>query len=157
MSCDPKSRRAFLQQGGCGLFTLAAFGLGVAEPLPVFAMAGSGTGDERTYPVPPADGVSIDRSAQIIIVRYHGHAYAFSLACPHESAAVKWVAKDGRFQCTKHDSRYTPDGTYTEGRATRNLDRYPIRRDGGSIVVTTDRVYHSDQQAAAWAAAAVDV
>jgi hypothetical protein len=27
------------------------------------------------------------------------------------------------FQCTNHDSEYTPDGTYTKGHATRNLDR----------------------------------
>jgi nitrite reductase/ring-hydroxylating ferredoxin subunit len=157
MSCEVKSRRAFLQQGGCGLFTLAAFGLGLTDPLPVFALEGTGAGDERTYPIPPSDGVNIDRSAQIIIVRFQGHAYAFALACPHEQAAVKWVAKDGRFQCTKHDSRYTPSGMYTEGRATRNLDRYPVRRDGASMVVTTDQVYRSDQDAAAWNAAAITV
>ena len=108
MSCDPKSRRAFLQQGGCGLFTLAAFGLALSDPLPVFAIAGSAVGAERIYPIPETDGVNIDRSAQIIIVRYQGHAFAFALSCPHENAAVKWVAKDGRFQCTKHDSQYQP-------------------------------------------------
>ena len=157
MSCDARSRRTFLQQGGCGLFTLAAFGLGVVDPLPVCALEGTGAGSERTYPIPSSDGVNIDRSAQIIIVRYQGHAYAFALACPHEQAAVKWVAKDGRFQCTKHDSRYTPAGVYTEGRATRNLDRFPLRCDGTSLVVTTDHVFRSDQNAAEWNAAAVDV
>jgi hypothetical protein len=62
-----------------------------------------------------------------------------------------------RFQCTKHDSRYSPDGEHTAGRATRNLDRYPVRKNGTSIVVLTDTVYRSDQNAAAWAAAAIDV
>ena len=157
MSCDAKTRREFLQQGGCGLFTFAAFGLGLREPLPVAEISGSGAGPEKSYPIPPIDAVNIDRSAQIIIVRHAGHAYAFALACPHENASVKWVAKENRFQCTKHDSRYTADGEYTEGRATRNLDRYPVRKDGNSIVVSTDRVYHSDQNPTAWAAAAVIV
>jgi Rieske Fe-S protein len=78
-----------------------------------------------------------------------------ALACPHENAAVKWIAKDGRFQCSKHDSRYTPEGTYTSGHATRNLDRFPVRREQNEVVVTVDRVYRSDQNMAAWASAAV--
>jgi hypothetical protein len=53
--------------------------------------------------------------------------------------------------------RYSPDGEHTAGRATRNLDRYPVRKNGTSIVVLTDTVYRSDQNAAAWAAAAIDV
>ena len=44
-----------------------------------------------------------------------------ALSCPHQNNAVKWVAKDHCFQCTKHDSQYQPDGVYTSGRATRNL------------------------------------
>jgi len=101
--------------------------------------------------------VNIDRKAQVIVVRFANHMYAMALACPHESAAVKWVAKDHRFQCTKHDSQYTPEGTYRTGRATRNLDRFPVRREGNDVVVATDRVYRSDQNAPAWAAASVDL
>jgi Rieske Fe-S protein len=112
---------------------------------------------EQRYPVPTADGVSLDRRAQIILVRAGSHVYAMALACPHENAAVKWLNADRRFQCTKHDSRYTPDGLYTSGHATRNLDRFPVRLDGASIVVTTDRVYRSDQDLAAWTAARVDL
>jgi Rieske Fe-S protein len=59
----------------------------------------------------------------------------FALACPHQNFAVKWVAKDHRFACTKHDSKYAADGTHLAGRATRNMDRYVIRRDGNSVVV----------------------
>lgn len=150
------SRRDFLRQGGCGLFTLASFGLGGDLLLPVSAIAGAGAGPEKSYPVPAADGVNIDRSAQVMLVRYAGHVYAFAMACPHENAAVKWLAKDHRFQCTKHDSVYTPDGTYTSGHATRNLDRFPIRREGTTLVVSLDRVYRSDQNKAAWTDAAVD-
>ena len=67
------------------------------------------------------------------------------------------LKKENRFQCSKHDSQYTPDGTYTTGHATRNLDRFPIKREGSSVVVDLEKVFQSDQHAAAWAAAAVDV
>ena len=107
------------------------------------------------YDIPAADGVIIDRKTQVILVRYGTHVYAMAMACPHEQAAVKWVKKDGRFQCTKHDSQYKPDGTYVTGHATRNLDRFPIRRADNQVVVGLDKVYHSDQHAAAWQAAVV--
>jgi Rieske Fe-S protein len=118
-------------------------------------LEGMGTDTERRYPIPSADGVSIDRRAQIILVRYANQVYAMALACPHENAAVKWIAKDRRFQCSKHDSRYTPDGTYTSGHATRNLDRFPVRREQNEVVVTVDRVYRSDQNLSAWTSAGV--
>jgi nitrite reductase/ring-hydroxylating ferredoxin subunit len=157
MSCKYQSRREFLQESGCGLFTLTAFGLAADTVLPVSAIAGTGADKERTYPIPAADGVNVDRGAQVMLVRYANRVYAFSMVCPHEHAAVKWLKKDNRFQCTKHDSQYKPDGTYTTGHATRNLDRFPIRREGASVVVDLQKVFQSDQHAAAWAAAAVDL
>jgi nitrite reductase/ring-hydroxylating ferredoxin subunit len=87
--------------------------------------------------------VNIDRDAQVILVRASGKVFAFALSCPHQNAAVKWVAKDRRFQCTKHDSRYQPDGAYTEGHATRNLDRFPIRREADAVIVSLDAVFRS--------------
>ena len=157
MSCEQITRRRFLQGGGCALVTLTSLGFAPGAVVPVVAAAGSGTGKDRSYPIPSADGVTIDRRAQVILVRVSGKVAAMSLACPHENAVVKWLAKDGRFQCSKHDSQSTPNGTYTSGHATRNLDRFPIRRDGNSVVVSLDRVFHSDQNAQAWAAASIDV
>ena len=158
MSCKRLDRREFVLDGGCALFTLAALGLtaadGVAYPLGTLVAAG-GSGSERRYPIPAADGVNIDRDAQVILVRASGKVFAFALSCPHQNAAVKWVAKDHRFQCTKHDSRYQPDGTYTEGHATRNLDRFPIRREADTVIVSLDAVFRSDQNRAGWDAAAV--
>ena len=156
MSCSYRSRREFLRQGGCSLFTLGALGIATDTVLPVTAIAGAGSTKEKTYPIPSADGVNVDRSAHVILVRYASKVYAFSMACPHEQAAVKWLKKDNRFQCTKHDSEYTPDGTYTTGHATRNLDRFPIRRDGGSVVVNLEKVFQSDKHGDAWASAFVN-
>jgi Rieske Fe-S protein len=152
------SRRGFLHAAG-GCFALSLIDAGLPASVlaaPVGEIEGRElvTG-ERTYPLPAADAVNIDRAAQVILVRSVNHVYAFSLACPHQHAAVKWVAKDLRFQCTKHDSRYQPDGAYTSGRATRNLDRFPIRRSGETVVVETSKVFESDKDAAGWAAASV--
>jgi Rieske Fe-S protein len=124
--------------------------------LPVYAVAGVGTGKEKMYPIPQADAVNIDRGPHVMVVRYMNRVYAFSMACPHENAAVKWLPNDHRFQCTKHDSQYTPDGTYTSGHATRNLDRFLIRKEGTSVVVSLDRVFRSDENKVAWSAAGVD-
>ena len=156
MSCESSCRRAFLRQSGCGLVTLALLWLGEsAVALPVTMVEATGSDTERRYPIPSTDGVSIDRRTQIILVRYANHVYAMALACPHENAAVKWINKDRRFQCSKHDSQYTPEGIYTTGHATRNLDRFPVRREQNEVVVTVDRVYRSDQNLTAWTSAAV--
>lgn len=134
---------------------LVCAGLGFLVSLPVVVSAGSQAGSERKYPIPAADSVTIDREVSIIIVRNQGHVYAFNLSCPHQNAAVKWLPQDQRFQCTKHDSKYTPVGVYTSGRATRNMDRLPIRRDGDSVLIDINRMVQSDKDPGGWAAAMV--
>lgn len=157
MSDTHDSRRDFLQQAGC-----LVLALGLPREiwaLPVTAISGhaSASGKTQTYPLPAADAVQIDYDAQVILVRSQNKVFAFNLSCPHENAAVKWLAKDGRFQCTRHDSKYQPDGLYMSGRATRNLDRFAIRRDGASVIVDLDRLFQSDKHAAEWAAATISV
>jgi Rieske Fe-S protein len=156
---EGSSRRRFLEQTtACAAVTLAlGFPTRAILALPITATEGTGEGPERAYPVPAADAVQIDRDRQVILVRFQNRVFAFSLACPHEHAAVKWVEKDHRFQCTKHDSRYQPDGVHTSGRATRNLDRFPIRLDAPTVVVSLDKVFRSDQDPAEWAAASVAI
>jgi nitrite reductase/ring-hydroxylating ferredoxin subunit len=153
------SRRGFLEAGGCFAAAVALLGIGSSEAsaLPVFMMAGESSGAERRYPIPAGDSVNIDRAAQLIVTRFHGQVMVFALSCPHQNAAVKWLAKDLRFQCSKHDSQYKPDGTYMTGHATRNMDRYLIRRDGDSIVVDLHQWIQSDKDPAKWAAAALQV
>ena len=106
-------------------------------------------GSEHQYPIPAADGVTIDRKAQIIVVRYQQHLYAFNLACPHENTALKWLPKDGRFQCPKHESRYQPSGQFIDGRATRNMDRLGVRVENNMLVVDVNKFYKSDKDPAA--------
>jgi Rieske Fe-S protein len=151
------SRRSFLK-GATALFSLAAFGLASDDivGLPVaFGTTVAASGSERRYPVPTSDGVTIDRASQVIVVRFQQHLYAFNLACPHENTALKWLPKDGRFQCPKHESRYQPTGTFIDGRATRHMDRLGVCLDGNMLVVDLNKFYRSDKDAAAWAAATV--
>lgn len=151
-------RRRFLARLSAAAALIVGTGLS-AEALagrPVAEIAGAiiGTADKR-YPIPAADGVSIDGAAQVILVRSNQHVYAFALACPHQNTALRWRPTDQRFQCPKHESKYRPDGTFVSGRATRHMDRLPIRRDGDGVIVAVDVAYRSDAQAAQWAAAAV--
>jgi nitrite reductase/ring-hydroxylating ferredoxin subunit len=126
--------------------------------LPVsFARRVTAAGSERRYPVPDVDGVTIDKSNQVIVVRYQQHLYAFNLACPHENTALKWLPKDGRFQCPKHETRYQPTGVFIGGRATRHMDRLGVRLDSNMLVVDLNKFYRSDKDPAGWAAATVDL
>jgi Rieske Fe-S protein len=148
-----------LQSAGCFGLVAAILGLsaGQAQALPVLFTEGTQSGGERRYPIPASDSVNIDRTAQLIVARADGRVYVFALSCPHQNNAVKWVPKEHRFQCTKHDSQYRPDGVHTAGRATRNLDRYVIRRDGNEVIVDLHRWIQSDKDPSGWAAAAVAV
>jgi len=143
------NRRDFLRAGGCFLFAFAN--------LPVFEVLADGGPTAKRFPLPAADSVNIDRGSQTILVRYQNNIFAFALACPHEHAAVKWLPKDHRFQCTKHDSQYQPNGTYTAGRATRNLDRFAVRREDAMIVVDLTHWFESDKDPSGWASAVVQV
>jgi Rieske Fe-S protein len=158
MSADRVSRRSFLARACGGSLAAACGTLGlpaVLAALPVTEVTGRAEGQERAYPIPAADGVSIDRTEAVIIVRYQNEAFALALTCPHENAAVKWIAVENRFQCSRHDSRYTPRGAYISGRSTRNLDRFAVRRDGASLLVNLDRTIQVDRDPAGWAAAKI--
>ena len=125
---------------------------------PVIETVGVSVGpSSKAYPLPAADGVNIDKSAQVIVVRYQGKVIAFNLACPHENTALRWKQGAGKFECPKHNSRYTPEGKFIDGRATRNMDRLHAARDGNTLTVDLSKIIKSDEQPAEWAAAAIAV
>jgi nitrite reductase/ring-hydroxylating ferredoxin subunit len=154
--CPLQTRRTFVQSALLLVAgALAAGGLtpGRALMLPVsFFPAKRRGSDEHSYPIPQQDGANIDRDNQVILVRYQSHIYAFALSCPHQNTALRWEESEGRFQCPKHHSKYQPDGTFISGRATRGMDRYAIRREGDSVVVTLDRLFKEDVDHAGWQA-----
>ena len=116
-------------------------------------VAGIGSRATKAYPVPETDVVAIDKDESVIVARTGGKLFAFALACPHQNTALRWDASKQRFQCPKHRSRYRPDGTFIEGRATRSLDRYAVRREGRTLVVNLDALYQEDTNPTEWAAA----
>lgn len=111
--------------------------------------------DTASYPTPGEDGVTIDKDNEVVVARYQKAIYAFALSCPHQRTMLKWLGQEGRFQCTKHKSKYQPDGTFISGRATRNMDRHPIKIEGGNVVVDLETTIQSDKEQAAWDAAVV--
>jgi Rieske Fe-S protein len=112
-------------------------------------------GGAKTYPIPAADGVSIDQANDTIVARWQGKVYVFALACPHQNTAIRWQADRKRFECPKHKSHYTPDGRFTDGRATRGLDRHPVTRAGETVVADLAVLYEEDEQKDAWTRAFV--
>jgi nitrite reductase/ring-hydroxylating ferredoxin subunit len=110
-----------------------------------------------TYAIPTVNSVSIDAKNEVVLTRWDGVVYAFSLSCPHQKTALRWIAGDTRFQCPKHKSKYQPDGTFISGKATRGMDRYSLRRDGGNVIVDTGTMHKQDADAAGWAAAMIRV
>jgi nitrite reductase/ring-hydroxylating ferredoxin subunit len=161
--CDdcgaPLDRRRFLQ--GIGFVSLMALaGVGVPSGVAI-AMTPAPTRARRllrgnpSYPIPPADGVQIDRDQEVILVRWQSAVYAFNLSCPHQRTALRWNQGDSQFQCPKHHSKYQPDGTFVSGRATRGMDRFSVARNGDEIVVDLDAMHKEDKDPAGWAAAVV--
>lgn len=156
--CGLEGRREFLRAAASLFATFAALGASPAVAEAMAVRAGGALrvrGTDVAYPIPAADGATIDKQEQVILVRFQGVVYAFNLSCPHQNTALKWEAADQRFQCPKHKSRYQPDGTFISGRATRGMDRLAIRRDGETVVVNVDLMFEQDKDSAGWTAAKV--
>lgn len=146
------TRRAFVGRAVAAAGALLASGaLSVARALP-----GPAARAVR-YPVPTADGASIDADQEIILVRAAGFVYAFALSCPHQNTALKALPRGGGFQCARHKSRYRPSGEFISGRATRHMDRLAITRDGTEVVVDPGKAFESDVDPAGWQGARVPV
>jgi Rieske Fe-S protein len=154
-------RRAFLRDAAlaaAGIFATLGIVTSEARALPIrVTSALSARADERTYPVPNEDGATIDKEESVILVRWQSAVYVFSLACPHQNTALKWAPQDAQFQCPKHHSKYRPDGSFIEGRATRGMDRFAVRREGDKVVVDLDKLYQQDKDSAEWKAAFIEV
>ncbi len=160
-ACEGSDRRHFLREAaGAALAALAVLAIDPREAvaLPIaLGRALAVDGSSVSYPLPPADGVTIDKDHEVILVRWKAAVYAFALSCPHQNTALRWREGSSEFQCPKHKSRYQADGTFVSGKATRHMDRYPLKRAGKTVVVDTRALLRADKQAAAWAGARVAV
>lgn len=158
--CPLVGRRDFLRDASLAAAGIL-IGLGAVPSAlaaqPAFVAPMSSRGEEKTYAIPAADGTQIDKSSGTILTRWQDKIYVYSLACPHQNTGLRWYDKDNRFECPKHHSRFEPDGEYIKdsGRATRGLDRFAVRKDGGNVVANLDKMYKQDENQADWTAAFV--
>lgn len=150
-------RRAFLRATALGVLGALAG----ETALPTLARA-VGTAEptrsgrlELRYRLPAADGVEVDEGNEVILVRWQGRAYAFSVKCPHRGARLEWHAAESRVYCPKHKARFRADGAHDSGRKSRDLDRFDIRREGEALVIRLDALRRADTDPAGWAAASV--
>jgi nitrite reductase/ring-hydroxylating ferredoxin subunit len=151
------SRRAFVRGASAALGALALLGLDAdaAMALPVRLLKGrAGVGGTVRFPIPADDSVLFDDTNGLIIVRRGKAAWAFLSTCPHKDIVkLKWYKAENRFQCPKHDSRYEASGVFVDGRATRNMDRVAIKKEGTELVVEPDAILESDRDLAKWTGA----
>jgi nitrite reductase/ring-hydroxylating ferredoxin subunit len=150
-------RRAFLRDGLLAVAALTAVA-GAAVPLHALTLESAvglldDSGEVLTYPVPAADGATIDKANRLILVRYQGMVHAFALECPHKGTMLTWEPQNSRFYCPKHKSTFKPEGTRIQGKAPRSLDRYAVRIADGKVLVDTGVEFDSKKDAAGWAAA----
>jgi nitrite reductase/ring-hydroxylating ferredoxin subunit len=159
-SCPLTSRRDFVRDTALAVAgVIASLGLArSASALPVSVIrALDRNAASITYPIPAGDSVQIDKDNEVILARVQSVIYAFNLSCPHQNTALRWNETAKEFQCPKHKSKYTPQGSFISGRATRGMDRFAIHRQGTSVVVNVDALYQEDENGAEWKSALVRV
>ena len=154
------TRRDFVRDAAIGVAgVLATLGIArSAAALPVSmidAIARNAAG--ISYAIPKADGVQIDKDNEVILVRWQGSVYAFNLSCPHQRTTLRWNDSAKEFQCPKHKSKYTPNGSFISGRATRGMDRFAIQRSGANVLVDVDQMFEEDENESQWKAALVKI
>jgi len=154
------SRRAFIRDVGIMVATLVAAGA-AASPAAALARTvaevrpSGANGASRTYALPSADSIAVDVANDVILARWEGRVYAFSLKCPHRGTRLEWHNDEQRIFCPKHKARFTPNGAHDSGRGSRDLDRYSVSRQGNSVIVDLGSPLRADTDGVAWRAAVI--
>lgn len=60
---------------------------------------------------------------------------AVNALCPHQGCTVAWADDQGLFACPCHGSRFSPDGTVTDGPATEGLGSFEAKIEDGMVLV----------------------
>ncbi len=109
----------FMAQAGVVtyLFALPRFGEG--------EFGGTFTFDVAAIP-PEGDPPSNNPEAGSWLSETEDGALALYKVCTHLGCLYKWVDTNFRFECPCHGSKFEIDGTYIEGPAPRDLDRFAM-------------------------------
>jgi menaquinol-cytochrome c reductase iron-sulfur subunit len=65
---------------------------------------------------------------------------AFTLNCAHLGCPVRWEAKAELFLCPCHGGVYYKDGSVAGGPPPHGLARYPVKVEGGRVLVKAEPV-----------------
>ena len=161
-ACPLVGRRKFFRDAGLlaagVLVALGAAPAAAAAQIDFVSAVGGGR-EDKAYPIPAKDGTQIDKDNATIVTRWQGKVFVFSLACPHQNTGLHWSDKENQFECPKHHSRFEADGVYIKdsGRATRDMDRFAVRKDGNNVVANLDKLYQQDENEADWKTAFVTI
>ncbi|WP_414753943.1 ubiquinol-cytochrome c reductase iron-sulfur subunit [Anabaena sp. CCY 9910] len=60
---------------------------------------------------------------------------AVNSTCTHAGCAVNWEADQKSFVCPCHESKFAPDGKVLGGPATKPLQTYTAKLEGGDVLV----------------------
>ena len=95
--------------------------------------------EARAYIVP------FDESA-IAVSQFEGKSVvaggltALFQRCVHLGCRVPWCGASQGFECPCHGSKYNFVGEYNAGPAPRNLDRFVVEDQGGSLIIKTGSI-----------------
>lgn len=147
------TRREF----GLIIGAIALVGLaGDAVAATVTLATGTQSGSDRAYPIPPADGVTIDRDAQVILVRQRAHVRVRAVVPASERGGEVGRARQ---QVSMHETRLALSGRWGPHCRTRHPKHGslsdPSRRQ--RLHVDVSRVFRSDADLAGWTAASLTV
>jgi cytochrome b6-f complex iron-sulfur subunit len=74
------------------------------------------------------------------VTQHQGGLRALFQKCPHLGCRVPFCSTSQRFECPCHGSVYNIIGDYIRGPAPRGMDRFPIKIQGGHVLVDTSTV-----------------
>lgn len=79
-------------------------------------------------------------SGRFYVTRVEGNLLALYQKCPHLGCRVPFCESSGRFECPCHGSIFNLKGEYVAGPAPRGMDTFPVRVEGGDVLVDTGTV-----------------
>jgi cytochrome b6-f complex iron-sulfur subunit len=140
------NRREFLNFAwlvSIGFFTFTTAGVTYLFTLPRFREGEFGgdftvgtVGDLPNTDAPPSNYPSV----KLWISNTENGLMALYKVCTHLGCLYNWNTQEVKFICPCHGSQFQKDGTYIQGPAPRNLDRFVVRVEtpDGQVIAETD-------------------
>ncbi|PMB52944.1 cytochrome B6 [Fischerella thermalis CCMEE 5201] len=137
------NRREFFGWVGLGAISTSL-------PVAIAACSSQSTPSKLSNAPPRSDGfkaigtvAELDQKGHIlnqdvIIIRNpieNNSLIAVNSTCTHAGCAVNWEADQKSFVCPCHESKFAPDGKVLGGPATKPLQTYTAKLEGGDVLV----------------------